>query len=172
MGCGKKKLTSSVANKQTNQPTNQPTNQVRARVAAIKARLETGLHALACCPEAAPAAAAAHLRDLSPLCLPLLASPVVGGAALDAVRALARCMPPPLGGRSLTLAGCLRLVVLAGRGEQGVDYSTIPDRAAVADVIEALERVGVFGFFLLSLWFLHGAGVDGLPSPALGWVVE
>lgn len=110
-------------------------------MAAIKARLETGLHALACCADAAPPAAARHLRDLSPLCLPLLASPVAGAAALDAVRALARCMPPPICGRSLTLAGCLRLVVLAEKGVEGADYSTIPDRAAVADVITALERV-------------------------------
>jgi len=128
--------------KPTNATHPQPTkHQTRARVAAIKARLETGLRALACCADAAPAAAAAHMRDLSPLCVPLLASPVVGAAALAAVRALARCMPPPMGDRSLTLAGCLRLVVLAGSGAEGVDYSSIPERAAVADVISALERV-------------------------------
>ncbi|GBF89654.1 hypothetical protein Rsub_02372, partial [Raphidocelis subcapitata] len=114
--------------------------EVRARVVAIKAKLEKGLRALAAIADAAPSAAAGHLRDLSPLVLPLLASPVAGGAALDAARALARCMPPPLGGRSLTLAGCLRLVVLAERGAEGVDYASIPDRAAVAEVITALAR--------------------------------
>jgi hypothetical protein len=124
-------------------------------VEAIKARLETGLHALAAFTGAAPPAAARNLRDLAPLALPLLASPVAGGAALGAARALARCMPPPLGGRSLTLAGCLRLVVLAERGAEGVDYSSIPDRAAVADVIAALEQV----------WGPATHGAHPLPRP-------
>jgi hypothetical protein len=67
-----------------------------------------------------------------------MASPVSGDAAFAAVRSLARCMPPPLGGRSLLLAGSLRLVGLAARGAQGVTYDSIPERSAVAEVVGAL----------------------------------
>jgi hypothetical protein len=56
------------------------------------------------------------------------------------VRSLARCMPPPLGGRSLLLAGCLRLVSLAARNAEGVSYDSIPQRSAVSDVVQALHR--------------------------------
>lgn len=49
-------------------------------------------------------------------------------------------MPPPLGARSLLLAGCLRLVSLASRGAEGVTYDSIPTRSAVADVIQALYQ--------------------------------
>lgn len=104
----------------------------------IKARLDTGLTALNAAVEGNTRFAAAHLRELSALCQPLMASPVSGDAAFAAVRSLARCMPPPLGGRSLLLAGNLRLVGLAARGAQGVTYDSIPERSAVAEVVGAL----------------------------------
>lgn len=119
-------------------PQNQHT-QVRARVASIKARLDTGLAALNAAVEGNTAFAAAYLRELSGLCQPLMASPVSGDAAFAAVRSLARCMPPPLGQRSLLLAGSLRLVGLAARGTQGVSYDSIPERSAVAEVVGALH---------------------------------
>lgn len=49
-------------------------------------------------------------------------------------------MPPPLGGRSLLLAGCLRLVSLAGRGAEGVTYSSMTQQTAVGEVIHALYQ--------------------------------
>jgi hypothetical protein len=49
-------------------------------------------------------------------------------------------MPPPLGGRSLLLAGCLRLVSLAARNAEGVSYDSIPQRSTVTDVVQALHR--------------------------------
>jgi hypothetical protein len=63
-----------------------------------------------------------------------------GDAAFSAVRSLARCMPAPLGGRSLLLAGCLRLVSLAAHNAEGVSYDSIPQRSAVSDVVQALHR--------------------------------
>lgn len=110
---------------------------------AIKARLDTGLAALQACVQGNTRFAASHLRELSSLCQPLMASPVSGDAAFAAVRALARCMPPPLGERSLLLAGSLRLVGLAARGAGGVTYDSIPDRSAVAAVIGALHTATV-----------------------------
>lgn len=108
-------------------------------MAAIKARLDTGLTALNAAVEGNTAFAAAHLRELSGLCQALMASPVSGDAAFAAVRSLARCMPPPLGQRSLLLAGSLRLVGLAARGTQGISYDSIPERSAVAEVVGALH---------------------------------
>lgn len=61
-----------------------------------------------------------------------------GDAAFTAVRALARCMPPPLNATSLLLAGCLRLVVLAGQPGSPVSYDNIPSQSAVAGVMAAL----------------------------------
>jgi hypothetical protein len=49
-------------------------------------------------------------------------------------------MPPPLGGRSLLLAGCLRLVSLAVCNAEGVSYDSIPQRSAVSDVVQALHQ--------------------------------
>lgn len=114
--------------------------QVRARVRSVKARLDTGLAALQAAVQGNTRFAAAHLRELSGLCQPLMASPVSGDAAFAAVRALARCMPPPLGDRSLLLAGSLRLVGLAARSAQGVTYDSIPQRSSVAEVITALHQ--------------------------------
>lgn len=116
------------------------TTQVRARVGAIKVRLDTGLAALNAAVQGNTRFAAAHLRELSALCQPLMASPVSGDAAFAAVRSLARCMPPPLGSCSLLLAGSLRLVGLAARNAQGVSYDSIPERSAVQEVITALYQ--------------------------------
>lgn len=107
---------------------------------SIKVRLDTGLAALNAAVQGNTRFAAAHLRELAALCQPLMASPVSGDAAFAAVRSLARCMPPPLGHRSLLLAGSLRLVGLAARGAQGVTYDSIPQRSAVAEVISALYQ--------------------------------
>lgn len=52
--------------------------------------------------------------------LPLLGSPLVGeGAAFEAVRALAGCLPGPLGRAGLSVARALRLVELYSRGAVG-----------------------------------------------------
>lgn len=73
----------------------------------------------------------------------LFMSMPAGEAAFSAVRSLARCMPPPLGGCSLLLAGCLRLVSLAACGAEGVTYDSMPQRSAVTDVIQALYQSSV-----------------------------
>jgi hypothetical protein len=52
--------------------------QVRARVAAIKSGLEVGLCALKDAVEGNTRYAAQQLAHLSPLCLPLLGSEIVG----------------------------------------------------------------------------------------------
>lgn len=102
-------------------------------------------------PVTSYSAAPAHTeRRLSGVCHPsplLTAASAVtsrvccaGDAAFSAVRSLARCMPPPLGGRSLLLAGCLRLVSLASHGSDGVDYASMPQRSVVVDVIGALYQ--------------------------------
>jgi hypothetical protein len=119
-----------------------PLPQVRARVSAIKARLDTGLAALQAAVQGNTRFAAAHLRELAELCQPLMASPVCGDAAFAAVRALCRCMPAPLGERSLLLAGSLRLVGLAARGgaRGSGGYEAIPQRSAVRGVITALHQ--------------------------------
>ncbi|KAF8055816.1 hypothetical protein HT031_006591 [Scenedesmus sp. PABB004] len=112
--------------------------EVRRGVVCLQARLDTGLAALRAAVEGNTAFAASHLRELGALCQPLLGSPICGDAAFAAVRSLARCMPPPLGGRSLLLAGCLRLVGLAARRGDGVSYETFPSAPGVADVLAAL----------------------------------
>lgn len=84
--------------------------------------------------------AAVHSMVLAAHVLRSCAAAASGDAAFSAVRSLARCMPPPLGRRSLLLAGCLRLVSLAARNAEGVSYDSIPQRSAVADVLQALHR--------------------------------
>ncbi len=54
--------------------------------------------------------AAQRLEEYQRLCLPLLPSDILGGAAFDAVRLLASCMPGSLGVKALSLAASLRLV--------------------------------------------------------------
>ena len=49
-------------------------------------------------------------------------------------------MPAPLGGHSLLLAACLRLVVLTGAGKVAGDVML--RHSAVGDVVKALARVG------------------------------
>ena len=68
---------------------------IRARVIAVADALEAGLAALAGAARGAPASAAPRLHTLAPLATPLLASPVVGGAARNAVAGLATALPPP-----------------------------------------------------------------------------
>lgn len=52
--------------------------QVRARVRSLKARLDTGLAALQAAVDGNSRFASKHLRELSELCQPLLASPISG----------------------------------------------------------------------------------------------
>ena len=55
--------------------------------------MELGLSALGACVAGNRAFASQRLEDFQSLCLPLLASEVVGEAAFEAVRLLASCMP-------------------------------------------------------------------------------
>lgn len=119
--------------------------QVRAAVTAIKARLEVGLGALAAAVMGGRLAAGPLLEELGACVIPLLGSPLVGGAALDAAAALAACLPAPLCARARQLAGCLAAVAVAGGG---------PPPSMLQDVLDALRAAVV-------------APAPPLPGPAL-----
>ena len=83
----------------------------------IQQHLERGLVALAGAASGNRAFTAQHLADFLGLVLPLLGSPLVGeGAAFEAVRSLAQCLPGVLGKQGLSVARALRLVELDSRG--------------------------------------------------------
>jgi uncharacterized protein (DUF697 family) len=87
---------------------------VRARVSALRARLELGLAALTSVAAADVAATREQLRELAPLALPLLASPLAGAAAQAATEALARALDGPLAKQSV--GGALPGLGWAGLG--------------------------------------------------------
>ena len=155
-----------------------------------QSRLELGLSVLGACVASNRAFAAQNLEDYQALCLPLLASelvgecegsavpnflgsrlsytkysptairtvaatacesmagppppPLTGEAAFEAVRLLASCMPGKLGGKSLSLAASLRLVVRAQQAEaEAVSERKLQEAEAEAEV--AAGAGGGFG---------------------------
>ncbi|KAG1666477.1 hypothetical protein FOA52_004859 [Chlamydomonas sp. UWO 241] len=107
----------------------------RARMGAIKARLESGLHALSSAVSANAPFAARRLEELQALCLPLLPSRLVGTAAVDATCRLAACLPGRLGGRAAQLTDALRAVAAAG----GTSRAALARQPAVASTLQALQ---------------------------------
>ncbi len=92
--------------------------QVREEVVRIQQHLERGLAALAGAASGNRAFTTQHLADYLDLVLPLLGSPLVGeGAAFEAVRSLAECLPGVLGEHGMAVARALRLVELDSRGK-------------------------------------------------------
>lgn len=86
---------------------------MRARVVEIRDKLARGLEALAGAARGNPVFTLDHLQELSGLVMPLMASPLVGeGAAFEAARALATCLPDPLDRQSLAVACALHAVAM------------------------------------------------------------
>ncbi|GAX75317.1 hypothetical protein CEUSTIGMA_g2762.t1 [Chlamydomonas eustigma] len=91
---------------------------VREHVRRVKEKIELGLSLLASCVSGNKAFAALRLEEYQSMCLPFLASELVGAAACDAVRVLASCMPGRLGVQSLSLSSALRMVMKAIEKEE------------------------------------------------------
>ena len=80
----------------------------------MKQTLELGVAVVCAVSSGSPNFIFERLDQLTPLISPLLASPLVGeGAAYNAMLALARCLPPPLGAAAVPIAAALRLVEMS-----------------------------------------------------------
>eukprot|EP00850_Spirogloea_muscicola_P020733 SM000225S07012 [mRNA] locus=s225:44176:68989:+ [translate_table: standard] len=148
---------------------------LRAQMRELKLRWELVLDTLGQAAAANPDFAHDHLPELVDFVLPMLTSPLVGGAAYEAVTRLARCVIAPLRHLAADLASAIRMVATASetvlqelRIRRPAAAAIVPSPEDDGAVEQRSEDLGLVERVVQGLLLCCRSGP--LPSPTFGFV--
>eukprot|EP00850_Spirogloea_muscicola_P013326 SM000090S24288 [mRNA] locus=s90:11304:31514:- [translate_table: standard] len=148
---------------------------LRAQMRELKLRWELVLDTLGQAAAANPDFAHDHLPELVDFVLPMLTSPLVGGAAYEAVTRLARCVIAPLRRLAADLASAIRMVATASetvlqelRIRRPAAAAFVPNPEDDGAVEQRSEDLGLVERVVQGLLLCCRSGP--LPSPTFGFV--
>eukprot|EP00850_Spirogloea_muscicola_P017739 SM000155S01668 [mRNA] locus=s155:261471:283828:+ [translate_table: standard] len=148
---------------------------LRAQMRELKLRWELVLDTLGQAAAANPDFAHDHLPELVDFVLPMLTSPLMGGAAYEAVTRLARCVIAPLRHLAADLASAIRMVATASetvlqelRIRRPAAAAIVPNPEDDDAVEQRSEDLGLVERVVQGLLLCCRSGP--LPSPTFGFV--